>query len=105
LKERATDLSKLSNESYLLPKFVATVMPAYAEVFDDLDSISQLRDYIYGKMGNKKPGEWSDSISAIQKFAKEWLQRGYRQTVANFCIAEIESDHSPGFLFPIFPYM
>jgi len=51
-------------------------------VFDDLDSISQLRDNIYGKMGNKKPGEWSDSISAIQKFAKEWLQRGYRQTVA-----------------------
>jgi len=82
LKDRAADLSKLSDESYLLPKFVATIMPAYAEVLDDLNSMSQLRDHIYGRMEKKKPVEWSDSVSTIQKFAREWLQRRYREAVA-----------------------
>ncbi len=82
LKDRAADLSKLSDESYLLPKFVATIMPAYAEVLDDLNSMSQLRDHIYGRMEKKKPAEWSDSVSTIQKFAREWLHRRYREAVA-----------------------
>jgi hypothetical protein len=82
LEEKSMDFSKLSDENYLLSKYAAMVMPDYAEAISDQNSISQLKDYIYGKMESRKPAEWTEAISTIQRFAKEWLQRRYKDAVA-----------------------
>ncbi len=82
LEERGADLRKLSDENYLLSKYVATVMPDHLGILGDPDSMRQLRDYIYGRMQNKKPAEWPDFISLVQGLAKDWLQERYKDAVA-----------------------